>query len=734
MSTKLDARQTISRDTLNQIVNAADKELDDILRAVDSELTSPLALTENSPADLIVNIGALSITNSETGRTRSIPPISNLIPTFASGTVTLDATGAGNATPSSGVAVALGMSASQFLKLGISIDPNGDIVLQGGTAGASVAAATNPPLVPNTHSVGYIVVETDGSNNVQNIEASDIFQYVGGGAGGSGSGDASSVISRLWDTFDDSTFTQLSGVDFNSDQEDHVDTTNSTGSYSLVTGTFEFSAGSQTLYSTQLLSIDEFINDKKEIGKVQLVLFWDEGSVDTGATYEVSVDGKNSWTAITMSQVGNESDAFWGNVDAAYGAAAAIISETTTTGTADMDVEDAFAQQVTLADPIELTNIRLRALANGSPTGLFTVTLQADSSGEPGAVVATSTTTLDASTVGGVAEDLDFAFGNDVVDAGTYWIVATPDATYNGVKSGSVNLSFEEDTAGSGFSTFDGATWTDTTNGMVHIVTAKTVGLYLRVTSNAADTAIAGYGLFYEVGGQLQLGEKLVKTFTFQSNTAPSSFALDWEGDPDLLEAILLETGQVFSAATAGDTNGFVITGNTVTFPGVDFSQEVDQEFNLRFRQSTGTADTSSSNASRLTNAEAREDALGTKTESLDAADVDLISVPYTSIAGRAPIRNLAVIPAPKMGIERVESRRVSLVEGELGPNGELVYRTSDPYDRIRWYGSSLNNTDTISGVYVSNDGGYVEVVFYGTGLHMIAEDMDGTRRQSYRR
>ena len=42
MVTKFDARQTISRDTLNQLVNATGQELDNILRAINAEVTPPL--------------------------------------------------------------------------------------------------------------------------------------------------------------------------------------------------------------------------------------------------------------------------------------------------------------------------------------------------------------------------------------------------------------------------------------------------------------------------------------------------------------------------------------------------------------------------------------------------------------------------------------------------------------------------------------------------------------------
>jgi len=413
-NTKQDSRQWIHKLALNRLSKAVDPEGDNIIASIDSELTPPLEMQASSTPDLVLNLGAIMLQNSETDRFRTIPPISNLLPTFAGGTVTFPATSGNPIVTSAGDDPTLTISNDSFLKMGVFLDPLGNIVLQPGTEGASLAAATNPPLVSSTHPMGYVVVRTVGAA-VQNVEDSDIYQYVGGGAGGSGSGDASSIITRLKDTQENSIFKQMTGVDLSSDEDAHIDGS-STGSFSLVSGTFEFSAAAETLVTTDnLLSTPEFITPAKTLGKLQLVVFWAEGSVDTAATYEVKTT-TGSFEAVTMERVGNASDAYHGTLD---------ISSYT-----------------------------------------------------------------------------------------------SPD------------------------------------------------NLQLRITSSAGSTAVAGYGLFYEVEGQLQLGEKLVKDFTFQSNSAPASFTLDWTPDPELLTAHLRETSQTLVAATSGDSNGFVVTGNTVTFPG----------------------------------------------------------------------------------------------------------------------------------------------------------------------
>ena len=129
---------------------------------------------------------------------------------------------------------------------------------------------------------------------------------------GGGSGDASSVITRLWDTLEDSIFNQVTGVDFSLDKDDHVDTINSTGLFVQASETFEFSAAAETLITTDnLLSTDEFITPGKALGKVQLVVFWAEGSVDTGATYEVKTT-TGGYEEITMARVGDASETYQG--------------------------------------------------------------------------------------------------------------------------------------------------------------------------------------------------------------------------------------------------------------------------------------------------------------------------------------------------------------------------------------------------------------------------------------
>lgn len=187
MVTKLDARQTVSYDTLDQIVNATGAELDNILRAVNAELTVPLRMSASSPADQILNISSISVANPETSRNRIIPTISGSLPAFTSGTVTIPTTSGGTVTVTPGTNSTLTLSVGNFIKIGIALDSAGNMTVNFGTEGASIAAATAPTPQANKFNIGYLVCENVGGT-IQTVENEDIFQYVGGGGGGSGGG------------------------------------------------------------------------------------------------------------------------------------------------------------------------------------------------------------------------------------------------------------------------------------------------------------------------------------------------------------------------------------------------------------------------------------------------------------------------------------------------------------------------------------------------------------------
>jgi len=296
MTTHFDIRQSISHDTLDQLVTTTGKEVDDILRSVNSELTPLLRMVPANPgASLILNIGAISAANPETSRNRVIPPINNLLPTFASGTIMLSGTGAaGTATPSVGAVLNFVMAASQYLKIGVHLDATGNLLLTSGTPAGTLAGASAAPVASGTYAIGYLVVRTDGSNAIQNIASSDVYQYVGGGTG-SGAGGAS-----LLDPNFDETFVYYTRSDFAIDKETFFGST--TGANNILSfGYITLSTGN--IFTSLDLRGSVFITDDPIVNTAQTRLLYSAGNIDTAPTVEVSIDNGSTWIASQSQEV-----------------------------------------------------------------------------------------------------------------------------------------------------------------------------------------------------------------------------------------------------------------------------------------------------------------------------------------------------------------------------------------------------------------------------------------------
>lgn len=87
MAQKFDARQTISRDVLSQLLGINGTELDDLLRAINKEFNAPLRISATFPtADSKLNFEASEVEATNlTGK--SVGPIAASIPSFAATTI-----------------------------------------------------------------------------------------------------------------------------------------------------------------------------------------------------------------------------------------------------------------------------------------------------------------------------------------------------------------------------------------------------------------------------------------------------------------------------------------------------------------------------------------------------------------------------------------------------------------------------------------------------------------------
>ena len=180
------ARQIVDRDILSEIFPYIPGQLlDELLRSIDKDLTVPLRVDASSTPNLVVTIGPSVVNNTVSGRQKSIPHIQNQLPIFTSGTITFPSADGGTITVSPGSNVTLNCPSNEYVKILISLDSTGNLVVTQGTANAVESSALVPFPVSNTLPVSYISL-FNNAGTIQNIAQSKIFQFSGGGGGGSG--------------------------------------------------------------------------------------------------------------------------------------------------------------------------------------------------------------------------------------------------------------------------------------------------------------------------------------------------------------------------------------------------------------------------------------------------------------------------------------------------------------------------------------------------------------------
>jgi len=103
-----------------------------------------------------------------------------------------------------------------------------------------------------------------------------------------------------------------------------------------------------------------------------------------------------------------------------------------------------------------------------------------------------------------------------------------------------------------------------------------------------------------------------------------------------------------------------------------------------------------------------------------------------SEIIGRAPIIDLIQDLKPRMGISRIMTQNIEQLQGEVGPNGEPVFKLAgEGSDQIRFVGDWFQeNISEDGGPVIKSDtpGAFVEITFLGTGLNFLTR-MSGDAR-----
>ncbi|MCX9024605.1 MAG: hypothetical protein OIN85_00750 [Candidatus Methanoperedens sp.] len=218
--TKFDIRQSITRVLQDQLNAASNINMDSTLASINNELTSPGRLIAASTPSLVVTVGSGTVVNPNTSKNRVLPLLNNVAIPFTGGTITFPGgVGGGTITVSPGTNGSITIGANQFAAVLVQLDASGNINLVVGSNAGSLGAVVVPGGSTTMLSLGYIIVQSNGSSIIQSVTNAMIYQFVGGGgAGGSGSGtgddlDALQYQASFTDTFSDLPTSTTSSID-----------------------------------------------------------------------------------------------------------------------------------------------------------------------------------------------------------------------------------------------------------------------------------------------------------------------------------------------------------------------------------------------------------------------------------------------------------------------------------------------------------------------------------------
>lgn len=722
MSNKFDARQIIYRGTLNQIGNQTNPENDNLLNAINNQLTPLLRMSASSTPDLVVTIGGGDLTDSETNRRRAIPHIGTAYVQFSSGTVTFPAASGGNIVSSPGTNTVLTVGVGNYAAVLIYLDGSGNLnTIAGADSAVLNTAITNlPPSPDETLPLGFVIVQNVGGV-IQNITQANIAQF-GTGAGGGGAGNASTLDIVLRDRFANLGMKYLDPNIFRTAKSTKVDGA-STGAFDLVKNAFKFTSIGQTMVSTNAANA-EFRAEGVDITEVEFYVHWLLGFIDTAATYAVSRDGGTNWSTVTMSRVGTDSNAYRGYhvfADETVQQALQTIAASGAGDTLNATGNQQLSSQFVVSSTSVLRQVQLQLNYGAAGVGTFKLQLVKNNAGVPSTALAdllaeSSNITINTLSSGNITVTVDMP--DTVLVPGTYHLVMSTDAAY---KAGTMDLSWRSG-AGTNGATFNGTTWTGSASTKAYTAQGRAHDLRVRITAGTANTYLEGYGLYFgaDDGVTAPNGTKNVQRFYFSGDENKTQFTLNWIPDPDLLEIYDPYRGQVYMI----EEGVARLSGQTVIFESGTFSF-AGESIALIFRQVRGIAiDNSDANAAKNSEQDSNLLDLGEQVKDAEYVILPKIVAPNNTVTNRSLMPDLSQDLGVRWGKRRIQTQQVFQLFEESGPSGQPVWgTTNDKFNQIRFVGGGWTNITSGYGNYPSTGavGDYIEITFYGTSLNALS-------------
>lgn len=472
-----------------------------------------------------------------------------------------------------------------------SVNVDNTINLQLAVSAATADGAT-PTAAPKAAyakgiQVGSVVVRENGSGGITAITASSIKQLGTGGSGsGSGDGDANELLERIKDRVINAPFDWAEPNIFSTDEDDKI--SSATATFDVANTLYKFTAIGQNITSIQSLD-PEFLTEEKDVDSAELMAFWNQGYVDSNATYEISRNGGNNWSTVTMTRVGTTSDTFRGIYsfpqDTTYSTlyehavanatAYRELNSTTLQAISQRFVVSSGTEQVLQKPTLYINKVE----SSGTLTGTVYINLIRDSGSN-----LPSTNTLDVvvqtqvlcSSLAVGDNAISLSWGTTVLKAGTYHYAISTDSNYKtsfsaGVRSVRARVDSVLPIGTYGIGELSSGVWAaNNAQTLIHKIEGRSLDLRVRVTSSASNVQLKGYGILYGRQSQIQGGIKNreVQSFDGTINNYNEFTLSNFLPDPDLLKIYHVETGQVY----VRNTNSFYLDGRKVIFPANTFN------------------------------------------------------------------------------------------------------------------------------------------------------------------
>lgn len=443
--------------------------------------------------------------------------------------------------------------------------------------------------------------------SIDAIAESNVVQLGIGSGSGSGSGDTTDFMTRFEIWHDAAPYALMTPAIFETD----IDTQTASAStpFDYATNSYKLGIG-QFWISTERLD-PEFIAEGSNVPQAEVAIVFNRASIDPNPLVELSRDGGDNWSVVTMQRIGVTADAYRGELFftdepsqstvATYDVSNADSVLTLDTA-ADQSIGQPFAPGVAETYIVRTITAYMNKL--GTPVGSLFFRIVKDNAGLPGTtpgdiVYESSAISINALGAGNISV-VNLAPDVVLAPATQYHLVFLTDAAYKASYSAGVNqLSVRIDASAPPVpdaEVFDGTTWTTSAgNKAVYLIEGNELDLRIRYTSSIVGAQLAAVGIMYSALQSALGGLKNREVFKFSGNDNLNTFTVTtFMPDPDLLMVFEAETGQVYV------NGGFALQGQNIVFPPNTFNKPGD-DITLIAVQNQGSAfDNSDRNAALL--------------------------------------------------------------------------------------------------------------------------------------